>query len=273
MTESRNRVGSRLEPDEMRRHMATRWLGADLRCLETVGSTNTVARELANAGAPHGTVVIADAQTNGRGRLGRSWVSPAGKNLYLSAILRADLPVESVPLITLLAGVAVVDTVAEWHAAAIKWPNDVLIDGRKLGGILAETEGQGAERVVVLGIGLNLNAAFDDLPAELHNKATSLFIAIGRPVERARVAGRLLSHLERRYDDLAARGFAPLAEAWRARCGMIGRQVRIAEPDGVVAGEALGLDAGGALRVRLDSGAERRVVAGDVTVLDGYGSP
>jgi BirA family biotin operon repressor/biotin-[acetyl-CoA-carboxylase] ligase len=264
-------VPGRLEPDGVRRHMDTRWLGDEIHCLERVGSTNTVAADLAARGAAHGTVVIAEAQESGRGRLGRSWVSPGYKNLYISIVLRTDLPADRVPQITLLAGVAACDAVADWHEAVIKWPNDVLIDGRKVGGILAETRVEAAERVVVLGIGLNLNATNEDFPAELRGKATSLFIATGRPVDRAHVAGRLLTEIERRFDDLSVAGFAPIAQAWRERSLMIGRSVRVEEAGDLIAGEALGLDADGALRIRLDSGAERRIVAGDVTVLGGYG--
>ena len=140
-------------------HLQTRWLGRELHCFAELDSTNTTARELAAAGAADGTVVIADAQRRGRGRLGRAWASPPGTNLYLSvraALRRCRWSGSS--QISLLAGVAACETVREWCAAEIKWPNDVLVGGRKVAGILAEMDGAGPQRVVILGIGVNLNA-------------------------------------------------------------------------------------------------------------------
>ncbi len=250
--------------------LTTRWLGRALHCLAELDSTNTTAREMAAAGAADGTVVIADAQRRGRGRLGRSWVSPAGQNLYLSAVLRCDLPVERVPQISLLAGVAACETVREWCPAEIKWPNDVLVGGRKVVGILAELDGAGAQGVVVLGIGVNLNGALDDFPAELRDKAGSLRVATGAPVDRARFAGRLLNNLEVRYEQWRDRGFASIAAAWRELTPLIGRHIRLQEPGAIVEGTVIDIAEDGALRLRLADGREHRAVAGDVTVVDGY---
>jgi BirA family biotin operon repressor/biotin-[acetyl-CoA-carboxylase] ligase len=264
-------VPDRLLPNEIGDCLETRWLGRSLHCFESVGSTNSVAREMAAAGAPDGTAVVAEGQSQGRGRLGRSWVSPPRRNLYLSVVLRMALPLDRLPQISLLAGVAACDAVREWHAAAIKWPNDVLVGGRKVAGILAETEGGGGVRSVVLGVGVNLNSLLDDFPEDLRDKAGSLRLATGAPVDRARFASRLLGHLERRVDQLGASGFAPIAAAWSERCDLIGHTIRVREPGHAVSGEVLGLDAGGALRLRLSGGGEHRVVAGDVTVVGGYG--
>jgi BirA family transcriptional regulator, biotin operon repressor / biotin---[acetyl-CoA-carboxylase] ligase len=259
-----------LSPDQIRRHLDAKWLGRELHCHDRVDSTNLVARELARSGAVHGTVVSAESQSQGRGRLGRGWVSPAHKNLYLSIILRSALPAERLPQIGLLAGVAACDTLREWQPATLKWPNDVLIGGRKVCGILAETEAGAGDRTVVLGIGVNVNAEENDFPGELHDKATSLRLAGGRPVDRARVTGRLLTHLETWYDTWAQRGFAPIAAAWRDRSGLIGQMIHVAEPGKEIAGQVVGLDEDGSLRIRLSSGDEHRVIAGDVTVIGGY---
>ena len=260
----------RLLPSDIRPHLDTRWLGRDLRCLDAVDSTNTVARDLARSGATNGTVVIAESQSQGRGRLGRGWVSPAYKNLYLSVVLRGELPMERLPQLSLLAGVATCDAICEWHLATIKWPNDVLIDGRKVAGLLAETDSDRGERFVILGIGINLNAEQDDFAPELWDKAGSLRMALGHPVDRARVAGRLLTHLEQRCEEWRDQGFASIAAAWRERSDLIGREIVVQEPGGTVTGRAIDLDDDGALRLRLASGAEHRVVAGDVTVVGGY---
>jgi BirA family biotin operon repressor/biotin-[acetyl-CoA-carboxylase] ligase len=260
----------RLTPDLIRRHLDAKWLGRELLCHDQVDSTNLLARDLARSGAAHGTVVSAESQTQGRGRLGRRWISPPHKNLYLSVVLRAALPAARLPQIGLIAGVAACEALREWQAATLKWPNDVLIGGRKVCGILAETEGSAGSQAVILGIGINVNAGADDFPDELREKAGSLLLAGGRPVDRAEVAGRLLTHLETWYDTWVQRGFAPIAAAWRDRSGLIGQMIHVAEPGKDVAGQIVGLDEDGALRIRLPSGDEHRVIAGDVTVIGGY---
>jgi BirA family transcriptional regulator, biotin operon repressor / biotin---[acetyl-CoA-carboxylase] ligase len=259
----------RLLPVEIRAH-AGAWADAELLCFEEVDSTNTVARELALAGAAEPTVVTAEAQTRGRGRMGRSWESPARRNLYLSVLLRPDFPVEQFAQLNILAGVAACDAVNELYPATIKWPNDVLIDGRKVAGLLAESDATAAGRFVVLGIGVNLNAVEADFPAELRDKAISLRLASGRAVDRNRFAGSLLALLAAWYERLRRDGFDAIAAAWRLRSNMIGREVTVQEPAGIVSGRVLDLDDDGALRVREASGAERRIVAGDVSVIGGY---
>jgi BirA family biotin operon repressor/biotin-[acetyl-CoA-carboxylase] ligase len=180
------------------------------------------------------------------------------------------VPADRLPQIGLMAGVAACDALREWQPATLKWPNDVLIGARKVCGILAETEGDATGRVVILGIGVNVNAEADDFPDELRDKAGSLRLADRRAVDRAHVAGRLLTHLETWYDTWAQRGFAPIASAWRDRSGLIGQMIRVAEPGTEIAGLVVGLDEDGSLRIRLPDGDEHRVIAGDVTVVGGY---
>lgn len=260
-----------LSRESIRPHLGTEWLGRELHCFEVLDSTNSTAREMAAAGAPDGAVVIADAQRRGRGRLGREWVSPARKNLYVSIVLRCDLPPERLAQIGLLAGVATCETIREWcPEAAIKWPNDVLLGDRKTAGILAEMEQRRDGRAVILGIGVNLNSSAGDFPDELRDKATSLHLASGLDIDRARFAGRLLTALERRYEQWRRDGFAAIATAWRALAPLVGRRIHVAEPAGSVEGEVVALDDDGALRIRRDDGREHRVVAGDVTVIGGY---
>lgn len=262
-------VADRLSAEAIEAALCTRWLGRHLHCFDEVGSTNSVARDLARGGAPEGTVVLAEGQSQGRGRLGRSWVSPPGKNLYLSAVLRPRAPSEHLSQISLLAGVAVCETIGEWHPAVIKWPNDVLIGGRKVAGILIETEGEGASRFVVLGVGVNLNAGMDDFPPELRETAGSLRLATGAPIDRRQFVARMLDRAEAIYDRWQREGFAPIAAAWHERACLVGRPIVVEAPEGRVTGTVLGLDADGALRLQLPSGSEQRVVAGDVTVVKG----
>jgi BirA family biotin operon repressor/biotin-[acetyl-CoA-carboxylase] ligase len=160
--------------------------------------------------------------------------------------------------------------VREWCHAVLKWPNDVLVDGRKVAGLLIESEGDGATRFLILGIGVNLNAAPEDFPLDLQDKAGSISMATHAAVDRSAFVASLLLHLERRYEELHTHGFGALRATWESLSHLIGARVCVDEPAGRVEGIALGLDADGALRVRTASGVEHRVIAGDVSVIDGY---
>ncbi|MBI3304508.1 MAG: biotin--[acetyl-CoA-carboxylase] ligase [Deltaproteobacteria bacterium] len=255
--------------------LQTRFLGKPLHFFATLDSTNTYAARLAREGAPEGTVVIADSQSGGKGRLGRSWVSPPQVNLYLSAILRPPVTAGVAPQLNLLAAVAVADTIVQvcGLTPAIKWPNDVLAGGKKVCGILAEMQTEAnALRAVILGIGVNINAPLGAFPDELRDKASSLFLAGGRLVDRPAFTASLLTHLEKWYVLWLEEGFPALRPAWeRHAAGLIGKQITVAAPEGTVAGTVLGLDSDGALLLQdRDSGAPRRLLAGDVTVVGGY---
>jgi len=264
-------IPDRLGELEVRPLLNTHDVGQALHWYEEVGSTNDVAKELADEGALHGEVVIAERQSAGRGRRGRSWSSPPRKNLYLSVVLRPDLPPARAPEVTLLAAVAVCQAVrrAGVASAAIKWPNDVLASGRKLAGVLTEMAAE-VERVqwLVVGIGVNVNAAADDFPDELRELATSLLIERGDPVPRALFAAALLTALEEWLDRHAAEGFAPVRAAWREMSDTLGREVRVRVGSADQVGLAEDVDETGALLVRTASGLER-VVAGDVEMLRG----
>jgi BirA family biotin operon repressor/biotin-[acetyl-CoA-carboxylase] ligase len=264
-------IPDRLGELEVRPLLNTHDVGQALHWYEEVGSTNDVAKELADDGALHGEVVIAERQSAGRGRRGRSWSSPPRKNLYLSVVLRPDLPPARAPEVTLLAAVAVCQAVrrAGVTSAAIKWPNDVLVSGRKLAGVLTEMAAE-VERVqwLVVGIGVNVNAAAGDFPEELRELATSLLIERGAPVPRALFAAALLTALEEWLDRHAAEGFAPVRTAWREMSDTLGREVRVRVGPADLVGLAEDVDETGALLVRTASGLER-VVAGDVEMLRG----
>jgi BirA family biotin operon repressor/biotin-[acetyl-CoA-carboxylase] ligase len=243
----------------------TQDLGQTLHFSEELPSTNDRARELADAGASHGEVVVAESQTAGRGRRGRNWSSPAGRNLYLSVILRPNLPPQRAPEITLVASVAACDACRKAGVeVGIKWPNDLLVGGRKVAGILTELSAEpDLVHWVVLGIGVNLNSGPGDFPAELRGQATSLSIERGQPVPRALFAAALLSELEQWLDRHAAEGFGPIREAWRERSVTLGREVKVDAEGGEISGVAEDIDASGALLVRGKSGLVR-IVSGDV---------
>ena len=264
-------ASDRLLPAEIRRHYEPARLAPEIVHRDVVDSTNRLAAELARKGAAEGTAVVAEQQSAGRGRLGRSWVSPAGVNLYLSVVLRPVLPPTEVPRLTLVAAVALAEAVGDTVdlPPEIKWPNDLLIGGRKVAGILTELEAE-ADRVrfVVLGIGVNLNARAADFPPELRRKASSLLLASGRRVDRAAFAGRLLTRLDRAYDRLMTRGFAALRPDYERFHVLPGRRV-VVEGNPRVEGVVLGIDDDGALRIETAEGVVR-VVAGEVTLRGTY---
>lgn len=262
-------VPDRLTALELSPLLSTHDLGRTLHCFDTLPSTNATAFELANDGALTGEVVIAEAQTEGRGRRGRKWSSPARKNLYFSAILRPELPPQRAPELTLVAAVAVAETVREAGAQAqIKWPNDVQIDGKKVAGILTELSAE-ADRVhfVILGVGVNLNAGAADFPPEVAEQAISLKAARGSEVPRALFTAALWTRLEGWLDRHAEEGFAPVREAWKGLCSTIGADVLVKTEKSELRGVAEDIDESGALLVRLPSGALERVLAADVEQL------
>lgn len=261
-------VPDRLGPLEVRPLLATSDLGQTLHYFQEIDSTNDRAKELAEEGAVHGEVVIAEAQRAGRGRRGRTWSSPSGRNLYLSVVLRPELAPTRAPELTLVGALAVCDALRSAGVdAGIKWPNDVLVGGKKIAGILTELSAE-PDHVhwVVLGVGVNLNARRDDFPAELRDEATSVLIERGQPAPRALFTAALLLTLEQWLAVHIEQGFDAIRDAWRTRSVTLGRTVQVRMGDRDVEGVAEELDASGALLVRTAAGVER-VMTGDVVLL------
>jgi BirA family biotin operon repressor/biotin-[acetyl-CoA-carboxylase] ligase len=261
-------VPDRLTPLELRPLLNTHDLGQTVHWYEELGSTNDRAKELAEEGAEHGEVVIAESQTAGRGRRGRTWASPPRRNLYFSAVLRPELPPARAPELTLVGAVALCDALrAAGVEAGIKWPNDVLASGRKIAGILTELAAE-PDRVhwVVLGAGVNVNARREDFPEELRDEATSILVERGQAAPRALFAAACFTALEGWLDRHAEDGFGPVRDAWRARSVTLGRAVTVLADGREVRGTAEDIDDAGALLVRTDAGLER-ILAGDVTHL------
>jgi BirA family biotin operon repressor/biotin-[acetyl-CoA-carboxylase] ligase len=249
-----------------------RRIGCRLYCEETVDSTNRVAMELARRGAPEGTVVLADCQTAGRGRLQRSWQSPPGCNLYLSVILRPAIPPHDASQITLLAGVAVAEAISVVcsERVGIKWPNDLLIGGRKVCGILTEARtARGVIDSIVVGVGLNVNVERANFDPAHRETATSLREETGREHSREDLLFLLCERLEKWYGTFLHEGFAPVREAWLARVEMAGKRLRVLFLDEVQEGVFAGIDRDGALLIADEQGAVRRITAGDATIMKG----
>jgi len=261
-------IPDRLTPLELRPLLNTHDIGQVLHHFEVISSTNDHARELAEEGAGHGEVVIAESQTGGRGRRGRPWVSPPGLNAYFSVVLRPELPPARAPELTLLASVAICDALRQANVpAAIKWPNDVLAGERKIAGILTELASE-PERVhwAVVGIGVNVNAAATDFPPELRELATSVLIERGAPAPRALFVAACLTALEDWLDRHAEEGFEPVRLAWRERSATLGRDVIVKTEGRDIQGRAEDVDETGALLVRTEQRLER-ILSGDVVHL------
>ncbi len=262
----------RLLPAEIERHLGTVRFGRRLETFETIDSTNLRASQLAREGAPEGTLVVAERQTAGRGRLGRSWVSPPRVNLYASFVLRPRLAPADAPQLALAAAVAVARALAPFAPGrvAIKWPNDCLLGGRKVAGILTEMDAEvDRVRAVVLGIGVNLNAPARAFPSALRATATSVLLATGTAVDRPRFVAALCSTLEDVYDRVVRDGFAALADEWESYSCLTGRRVTVDQAGRQSAGTVRGIDASGRLVLDGPSG-EERIMAGDVSIVNGY---
>ncbi|GAB0058433.1 Bifunctional ligase/repressor BirA [Candidatus Magnetaquicoccaceae bacterium FCR-1] len=231
-------------------------------------STNRHALDLARAGAPEGTVVVADAQSQGRGRLGRVWSSPPGENLYVTLIMRPEILVAHAPRLTLVAGLATLDAVREAGVteARLKWPNDILVQGRKLAGILTEMATEGDRvRHVVIGVGVNVNGRAERFPPEVAARAVTMADILQNSIERGIVLARLLSAWEAWYRLFLSEGFAPVRLAWRERALLTGQKGRIDTAQGTRWVELLDLDEEGFLLACDREGGEPfRVLAGDV---------
>ena len=258
----------RLIETEISQDLQTALVGQKIICYDTVDSTNLVLKNLAREGAEDGTVVVADSQGTGRGRMERAFFSPPGKGIWVSILLRPTFLPQDAPKCTLMAAVAVARAMEAFGLRAeIKWPNDILHDGRKLVGILTEMSAE-MDRVnyVVIGIGINVNIAPEDFPAELRAIATSLMQMKGAPMPRVAFLQELLRALDDLYTSVQREGFAPVLAAWREYAVTLGQEVRVIGPAGVeFEGVAADIDAEGALLVDTAEG-RRRVLAGDVSI-------
>ncbi len=264
------RASDSLLPAEIQSHLKTALLGREIVYRPQVESTNALARTLAVRGARSGTIVVADSQTAGRGRQGRIWFSPPGAGIYLSLILRPAVGSSGATKFTLLTGVALAETLLSFvpDGVEIKWPNDILVGGRKVAGILIEiaTEIDKIEYMVI-GVGVNVNTARRDFPAELKRTATSLRAETGQYFSRAAVLAEFLAGFEKYYDVLQEFGFAPILARWKKLANIFDKQVSVDLLGSTISGRVSGIDRHGALLIRQRGGGLHRLLSGDLTVL------
>ncbi len=257
-------VGSpdKLMPGEIKAGLKTDIIGKELQYFKETESTNILAREMARS-VDEGTVVIAESQTGGRGRMGRKWISPEG-GIWLSIILKPRIQPLYAPRITLMAGVAVARTILSYGLGArIKWPNDVLIKGKKVCGILTEI---GAEldtiEYVVVGIGIDANVDMESFPEEVRESSTSLKKELGKQINRIEFVQKLLEEFEILYMKFQKESFSSILEEWRNMSATIGEWVKITTQTRTIYGEAIGVDSEGALILETGEGKLEKVVAG-----------
>jgi BirA family biotin operon repressor/biotin-[acetyl-CoA-carboxylase] ligase len=272
-----------LNPESIQKGLTTRFVGRNVAYYDSIESTNIEAKALARSGAPAGTLVIADRQTGGRGRLNRQWLAPPGSSLLMSLIFRPELTPTQAARVPMICSLAVIDAIESLTplSVGLKWPNDILIRGRKAGGILTELGLSGSRLdFAVVGIGLNVNLSFQDSWPEyeadaapdtsrasvvsLVDRSTSLSRELGHEVSRLELLRRLLVNVETRYEALR-RGQQPQLE-WSRRLETLNRQVTAGNESEIITGWAEAVDEDGALLLRLTDGSLRRILVGDVTL-------
>ena len=258
-----------LADDLLARLGKTKVIGRDIRVFEQTTSTNDVIEKLARDGVKEGVVVFAESQTRGRGRLGRKWISPARKGLWFSILLRPDLRPQETTQLTVASATALRRAIQSETGLKpeIKWPNDILIGGKKVAGILTELSAELDKiRCVVLGIGIDVNLDAGELPAELKKTATSLKIETGEAVSRAELAAAILRELDEDYSRVCAGKFQKIADEWEDHCATIGRNVTVQIGDRKIRGRAESLGEDGALLLRTEHGHLERITGGNVTL-------
>lgn len=258
-----------LADDLLARLGKTKVIGRDIRVFEQTTSTNDVIEKLARDGVREGVVVFAEAQTKGRGRLGRKWISPERKGLWFSVLLRPDLRPQEATQLTVASATALRRAIQSETGLKpeIKWPNDLLVGGKKVAGILTELSAE-LDRVkhVILGIGVDVNLGAGEFPPELRKQATSLKIEAGRVISRPELAAAILRELDSDYARICAGKFSGIADEWEKHCTTIGKEVTVQIGDRKIRGRAESLDDAGALLLRTEHGRLETITGGDVTL-------
>ncbi len=261
-----------LTSESIKKLLKTETLGKLIYIFEEIGSTNEVAFEIARNGAPEGTVVIADSQTKGKGRLQRRWISPPAVNLYMSVVFRPPIAAKNAPFLTLVASIALAETIKDMGAnTLIKWPNDILINRKKVAGVLTSMQPQGDKvDFVIVGAGANLNMTREMMEKEMGEVAeiaTSLREELGHEIERAQFTADLINEFEVWYKKFLENGKSPIIKEWMRRWGAINHRVQVKFMEIVVEGVASGIDENGYLLVTKDDGTTERIISGDVILL------
>lgn len=260
-------IPDRLYPAELQEGRATEVLGSSVIYFPSVGSTNDFAKQIAEQGATEGTLVVAEEQTDGRGRLGRKWVSAHGSGVWMSLILRPQILLQDAPKITLVAALALVKAIRATTglSVTIKWPNDIVYQDYKVAGILTEMSGE-LDRVkyLVVGMGINVNTQQPDFPEELRTIATSLAIQTSQKHSRVGLIQAILKHFEELYLVFLSGDFPSILAEWKANCSTLGKEIRVSGLRESLTGKALDVAIDGTLQLQLADGTIMSVVSGDI---------
>lgn len=258
---------NKLSANEIYLGLETEEIGRTVHFYESVSSTQKLAKEFALNGAKHGTLVVSDEQTEGRGRLVRQWYSPKGTGLWMSIIVRPEIPIQKTPQLTLLMAVAVIQAIEATTGLhpTIKWPNDILINGRKVCGILTEMQAE-ENRVqsVIIGIGVNVNQNKADFPEELQTIATSLKIEADKTVSRTKLLQNICYQLEQLLNEYLHTGFKPIKQLWESYANSIGKQITARTAKGSYTGFAIGINDEGVLLLKQASGEVMEIYSADI---------
>jgi BirA family biotin operon repressor/biotin-[acetyl-CoA-carboxylase] ligase len=252
-------------PYEIKRGLKTDYIGQNIHYFSEIDSTNNVAKKLAEEGAKEGTIIIAETQTRGRGRRGKQWISPAG-GVWMSIILRPQIPPSEAPQLTLMTGVAVAETIKKFGLdVGIKWPNDILIGSRKVCGILTEANAKFSTLdYVVVGIGIDANVNTENFPSDIQKSATSLKKELNEDIRGPELVQEFLKIFEDTYNEFKEGSFPEILGEWRRMSKTIGSYVEVRKQLGkIVRGEAVGITNEGALILELDNGTLRKVISGE----------
>ncbi|MBT2739545.1 biotin--[acetyl-CoA-carboxylase] ligase [Bacillus sp. ISL-77] len=253
--------------DEVRFGLTTNFIGRNIHYVESVESTQKLAHHFASEDAPEGTVIIAEEQLSGRGRMARKWHSPKYTGIWMSMIIRPNIPLSNAPQLTLLAAVAIVQAIEEMTdlIPEIKWPNDILINGKKVTGILTELQAE-ADLIhsIIIGIGINVNQKKEDFPLELQEIATSLFIEDRETVSRAELIRSIFKHFEKLYTLYLEQGFLPIKLLWEGYAGNIGKYIKARTLTNTIEGKALGITNDGVLQLEDLTGTIHHIYSADI---------
>jgi len=258
---------NKISDNEIKIGLKTRKMGHHVHFEETVTSTQKIAQTLANEGAEEGTIVVAEQQTNGRGRMARQWYSPSGTGIWMSLIIRPNIAVQATPQLTLLTAVAIVQAIEEITPLKpdIKWPNDILINGKKLVGILTELQAE-ADRVhsIIIGTGINVNQSITDFPEELHHVATSIHLETDKQWDRAQLIQEILLKFENLYSLYLAQGFRPIKLLWEGYAVSLQKPITARTINGTVEGKAIGINDAGVLLIQTSDGSVKQIYSADI---------
>jgi BirA family biotin operon repressor/biotin-[acetyl-CoA-carboxylase] ligase len=259
----------KISSNEIQLGLKTKMMGRHIHFEQTVTSTQKIAKSLATESCPEGTIVVADEQTNGRGRMARTWYSPSGTGIWMSMIIRPNIPVNLTPQLTLLTAVAIVQAIEEVTPLkpTIKWPNDIMIHGKKIVGILTELQAE-ADQVhsVIIGTGINVNQKVEHFPDELQNIATSIHIETGTTWERAQLIQMILLKFEGLYELYLSQGFKPIKLLWEGYAISLNKIIIARTLKGTVEGKAIGINDDGVLLIETADRSIEHIYSADIEI-------